>query len=276
MKKERETRFLLTFCKMINAFKNLLFAIVPDDFLFHLKKVHYLRKIRRTNEEDEDDLYMVRSIICNGDEALDIGANIGVYTKFLSAFTGPGGKVYSFEPIPETYAFLENNVRKLRLKNVNIFNLAVSDITGMVKMEVPRYGKTGDNFYEARIVSSSSGNLKTYDVECNTLDNLYAGYGFRPSFIKCDVEGFEWNVFKCAGKLLRECNPVLLIEINNDLNRPDAGTDELLKFLKQSGYELFIKQKNKLKAWQGEKRVNYYLLQEKHIMNLKAKDLIQE
>ncbi|MFO7658454.1 MAG: FkbM family methyltransferase [Bacteroidales bacterium] len=261
---------------MINALKNVLFAIIPDSFLFRLKKIHYLRKIRRTKAEDEDDLCMVRNIICSGDEALDIGANIGVYTRFLSQFAGPGGKVYSFEPVPETFAFLENNVRKLKLKNVRLLNMAVSDATGMVKMEVPRYEKAGDNFYEARIVTIPSGNLKSYDVECSTLDNLYSGYGFRPSFIKCDVEGFEWNVFKCSGKLLNECRPALLVEINHDLSRPDTRTNELLKFLKQSGYETYIKQEKQLKAWQGEKRVNYYFLLKEHLSNLKAKDLIEE
>ena len=254
--------------------KNVLFKFIPDRILFRIKKWHYLRKLTKISEEDEEDLGMLRNFLHEGDHALDIGANIGIYTMFLSRFVGTSGKVYSFEPIPETYHFLKNNIKKLNLDNVTVLNTAVSDYSGKVLMEVPKYDKAGDNYYEARIVSGPVKNLKSFEVDSCTLDQLFKKYNFHPAFIKCDVEGFEWNVFKCAENLIKKTGPVLLIEINRELNNPDNKTKKLLEFLKKNEYGIYIKQDNQLRAWKEEKKVNYYFLMHRHVNELKAKGLI--
>lgn len=258
----------------MTVLKKLLFKFIPGKILFPIKKWHYLRKLKNTSMEDEEDLGMLKNFLSEGDHVLDIGAHIGVYTRFLSRFVGPKGKVYSLEPIPETYLFLENNIKRLNLQNVTPLNTAISDFSGKVLMEVPKYDNAGDNYYEARIVNDTAKDLKYFEVECNTLDELFLEYNFQPSFIKCDVEGFEWNVFKYAEKILKKTGPVLLIEINQDLNVPDNKTKELLEFLKMKGYDIFIKQDNRLRAWKDEKKVNYYFLLQRHINELKAKGLI--
>jgi len=226
------------------------------------------------SEEDEEDLAMLKNLVHEGDQVLDIGANIGVYTMFLSRYVGPEGQVYSFEPIPETFQFLENNIKKLNLKNVTALNTAVSNYSGKVLMEVPKYDNGGDNYYEAKIVTREGSLLKYFEVDCSTLDQLFIKYNFKPVFIKCDVEGFEWNVFACAGSILKNAKPALLIEINNDLYIPDEKTKNLIAFLKQNDYSIYVKQDNKLKAWKEEKKVNYYFLRPEHISELKAKGLI--
>lgn len=254
--------------------KNLLFKFTPDKILFLIKKWHYLRKLKKMPEEDEEDLVMLKNIIHEGDHVLDIGANIGIYTRFLSVYAGASGKVYSFEPIPETYNFLKNNINKLNLDNVTALNSAVSDYTGKVLMEVPKYDKAVDNYYEAKIVTDTKKGFKSFEVDCSTLDQLYEKYNFKPVFIKCDVEGFEWNVFKSAESLLKKAGPVLLIEINQDLNAPDNKTKNLIQFLKKNEYSIYIKQDNILKEWKGEKKVNYYFLMKRHVSDLKNRGLI--
>jgi FkbM family methyltransferase len=254
--------------------KNLLFRFTPDRILFLLKKWHYLRKLKKITEENEEDLIMLRNLIHDGDHVLDIGSNIGIYTKFLSIYVGESGKVYSIEPIPETFHFLENNIKKIHLDNVIPLNTAISDYSGKVVMEVPKYDNAGDNYYEAKIVTDTKKDLKSFEVDCSTLDQLFLKYNFQTSFIKCDVEGFEWNVFKCAGNLLKETGPALLIEINQDLTTPDDKTEELLEFLKNKGYSIYINQNNKLRAWKDEKKVNYYFLMPQHVNELKARELI--
>ncbi len=258
----------------MTVIKNLLFRLTPDKILFLIKKWHYLRKLKKITEEDEEDLAMLRNFVHEGDHVLDIGANIGVYTKFLSILAGASGKVYSFEPVPETYSYLKNNINKLNLDNVIALNTAVSDYSGKVMMEVPKYDKAGDNYYEARIVKKAAKDLKSFEVDCSTLDQLFEKYNFQPAFIKCDVEGFEWNVFKSAENLLKKTEPVLLIEINQDLNTPDNKTKELIEFLKKNEYRIFIRQDNRLKAWKNEKKLNYYFLLQKHVNELKTKGLI--
>ena len=260
----------------MSVLKRILFTCTPDKLLFQIKKWHYLRKLKCATEEDEEDLYLVKNLLHEGDQVLDIGANFGVYTRFLSIYTGITGKVYSFEPIPETFQILQNNIQKLNLTNVISLNYAISDSSGKVIMEVPRYEKAGDNFYEAKIVNTSAKNLKSFKVECKTLDELFSIYHFHPIFIKCDVEGFEWNVFKEAKELLKKTEPALFIEINQDLTSSDEKTTRLLDFLTTLNYKIFIKYGDILKAWENEKKVNYYFLLQKHIDDLGEKGLLNK
>src|SRR5215469_11112259 len=83
------------------------------------QKSYYAYLIGHTSETwMERDAVVARKLISPGDTVLDIGANIGVYSRMLSRCVGPQGTVYAFEPIPHTFDFLSNNIRKLGLKNV--------------------------------------------------------------------------------------------------------------------------------------------------------------
>ena len=82
----------------MTVIKNVLFKFLPGKILFLIKKSHYLRKLKKMSEEDEEDLGMLKNFLREGDHVLDIGAHIGVYTRFLSLAVGPKGNVYSFEP----------------------------------------------------------------------------------------------------------------------------------------------------------------------------------
>ncbi len=247
------------------SLKSLFYKYIPEFIIKYLKKIHYYKKLKKINEFAEEDLMMLKDFIKEGDQVIDIGANFGAYTKIMSQKVGSNGKVYSFEPIPDTYNYLKYNIKKLKLNNVIAFNLAISDNMGKVKMEVPKFAGAGDNFYEARIVEKENTNFKTFEVNTDTLDNLYKSYGLNPSFIKCDVEGHEWFVFKEGKLLLSNCKPVLLIEINQDIKMPDANTSELLDLLKSLGYNIYINIHNHLKKMNEEERVNYWFLTEEHL-----------
>lgn len=254
--------------------KNILFRLVPENIIIPIKKWHYLRKLRNFSEKEEDDLILLKFLVHEGDEAVDIGANIGIYTLFLSKYTGERGHVYAIEPVPVTFNILKNNIAKLGLHNVIPVNAAVSDIPGNAIMEIPRYEKAGDNYYEAKIVHDADPGLKTFEVKCTTLDELYRQFNFTPTFIKCDVEGYEWNVFKGAEKLLKNTDPVLLVEINQPLDNPDNKTAELILLLRNHNYNIYIKQGNGLKPWEGEKKTNYYFLKPSHVNKLKENIII--
>lgn len=66
-----------------------------------------------------------------GDTVFDVGANIGLFTLFAAERCGPDGKVYAFEPLPETFAALKHNVDALcsddRMGTVVSSQVGVSD-----------------------------------------------------------------------------------------------------------------------------------------------------
>jgi len=55
---------------------------------------------------------------------IDIGANIGIFTMAVK-LKAPEATVYAFEPIPETFQVLEQNVRLLGCSDVHLYNVAV-------------------------------------------------------------------------------------------------------------------------------------------------------
>src|SRR5215469_11905501 len=97
----------------------VILPLLTEPALHRLKKSYYAYLIGHTSETwMERDAVVARKLISPGDTVLDIGANIGVYSRMLSRCVGPQGTVYAFEPIPHTFDFLSNNIRKLGLKNV--------------------------------------------------------------------------------------------------------------------------------------------------------------
>src|SRR5580704_3915250 len=164
--------------------KRLALRFLPDRMLQKLKKIHYAKALRAASENGEPDLKIVRHLVRPGNHVIDIGANFGLYTKFLSELVEPNGRVYSIEPIPLTYEILTSNLRRLKLRNVEPFNLAISEDEGEVCMEIPRYASGGENFYEARIVEPSKAeSFRTVGVDSRPLDVLF-GHLRNIDFIK--------------------------------------------------------------------------------------------
>jgi len=109
---------------------------MPDVLLQPLKRVRYLNTVRSFWSPEAD---VMVALIEGGDYVLDIGAYVGWYTRVLSEAVGPNGLVHSFEPIPDTFRLLSFCVRRLRLRNVTLFNCAASRINAKAVMKVPRY-----------------------------------------------------------------------------------------------------------------------------------------
>ena len=179
---------------MVSVTRRIVRSLLPPV----LRRQHYLRLLQRA--EPEADACSCRQYIRSGDCVLDIGANIGVYSKVLSAWVGDSGLVHAFEPVAETFGYLSQNVRKLGLKNVVCHNAAVSSANGLGKIMV-RNG----NFYQAQL--SDTGE----EVSLVKLDDLFAA---DVAFIKCDVEGHEKEVIEGATKLIDRCHPVWLVEVS--------------------------------------------------------------
>jgi predicted methyltransferase len=86
-----------------DIYKKLLKTYLPDKLLNKIKRLHYYKTLKFFKIESEPDLLIVKEFVNEGDLVIDIGANIGVYTMYLSNFVGIKGKVLSIEPIPLTY-----------------------------------------------------------------------------------------------------------------------------------------------------------------------------
>src|SRR5438045_9130488 len=64
-----------------------------------------------------------------GRTAIDIGANVGIYSLPLARGVGPGGAVYAYEPASEARHLLEQSRELNHTANLQIVAAALSDTT---------------------------------------------------------------------------------------------------------------------------------------------------
>jgi len=258
---------------IVDALKSLVLRSLPDSLLQHLKKQRYLRTLRDFDPAEEPDLAIVGQLVRAGECAIDLGANVGVYTHFLSRHVGPDGQVLAVEPMPTTFEILRFGVERLGLANVTLRQCAVSDQAGRVTMQVPHYASGGENFYQARIVrddaAAPDAGLRAESVETRTLDGLARDLAGEVTFVKCDVEGHELQALAGAGALLGRAGAAWLIEISGDPDVADSSADRLFRRMAEVGYRPYWYDGRELRARRpGDTSVNFFFLTDTHLERL--------
>lgn len=137
--------------------------------------------------------------------AVDVGAHVGLWSRVLGHHFLD---TYAFEPVDEYRDCLVKNVNDCPHR-VHPQRLAVASYVGAVVMKV-----VPDNTGNSHVRPLNHGGvMNTPDtpvVPTTTLD----GFGFtkRVNFLKLDVEGFELDVLKGAGRILTEDKPIIVLE----------------------------------------------------------------
>ena len=57
----------------------------------------------------------------------DVGANVGVISLYMAKCTGSNGNVFSFEPFPESFRRLRQNISLNGFDFVRTYQMAISD-----------------------------------------------------------------------------------------------------------------------------------------------------
>jgi FkbM family methyltransferase len=255
--------------------KRRALTLLPDSILQPLRVWHHRSTLRSPPDVDEPDLTVVRELVEDGSMAVDLGANIGVYTKVLSDIVGSMGNVISVEPVPQTFAVLSRLIRSLGMDNVSCVNLAISDSVGEVVMELPNYETGGTNYYQATVVSETDQGIASSKqrvrVPSLTLDELVAGKG-KVSFVKCDVEGHELACLAGAEKVLRSDSPAWLVEIWGDPDEAGSRAMQTFSVFEGFSYESWWFDGRRLKKRRpGERSTNYFFLRDAHIARLTSR-----
>ena len=250
-------------------------SLLPDSILQPLKVWHHRRTLRSSPDFDEPDLRVVRELVQSGTTAVDLGANIGVYTKVLSDVVGPRGRVISVEPVPQTFAVLSRLVRSLGMTNVSCVNAAISDHAGEVVMELPSYNTGGTNFYQATVVTASNSkpakSMRQVKVPSLTLDTLVSGKG-KIDFVKCDIEGHELACLLGAEKTLNSDAPAWLVEIWGNPDEAGSLPMRTFRIFEDHAYTpWWFDGQRLIRREAGDRSTNYFFLRQEHIFRLKQR-----
>lgn len=250
-----------------------LLRLLPERAIHRLKKSYYAYLITHMPESwIERDAFIARNFIFPGDTVLDIGANLGVFTRMLSRCVGARGKVYSFEPVPETFDYLVNNIRKLGLNNVEALNFAASDLERTDTMVIPTYRWGSECWYDACIKTETADpSWRTLEVKSRPLDSYFAeaSRGARISFIKCDANGHELAVLRGAMRCIRESMPAMLIEVNDNPDDHTTTAFATFELLQDAGFNAYWFDGGSIAPRQpGQRSQNYFFLTYRHVKAL--------
>jgi FkbM family methyltransferase len=154
---------------------------------------------------DRAERQLLKRTLSAGDVVVDAGANIGIYSQFLSHRVGRTGVVHSFEPSPENFRRLQSATRKLA--NVRLSRAAVGERSGQSKLYLSAKLNVDHRTY------TTAGDLRhAIPIEMVALDNFFEP-GQRVDLIKMDIQGYELHALRGANRVLAD-NPAakLLLE----------------------------------------------------------------
>ena len=184
------------------------------------------------------DFKIIKNNVKDGDNVIDLGANIGYFTLILAKLVGPTGKVFAFEPDPRNLALLKKNVEYNNYKNVIIVPKAVSNVNDKCTLYTGQ--KT---FGQNKIYKPKNTKIQKFipiDSETVRLDDFFKTNGLldKISFIKMDVEGAEFLALSGMKEILKLNKNIKIFTEAEISYLEDAGSsyDQFIDLLTENDF----------------------------------------
>ena len=198
---------------MIVFVKKILFKIMNQD--------RYLKTLHRgfytlynlgllKNDSRFKYHYLIKDIIEKDDTVVDIGANLGYFSKNFAKLT-PNGQLLSIEPVKPFFDVLTYFMKGY--PQAKIVNYALGSESGSITMILPESnGMIRTGLPHIAKSEEEKKNNKTHEVQIvkgsellSSLDNI--------DYVKCDIEGYELVVFNEIKAVISAKKPIVQIEI---------------------------------------------------------------
>ncbi len=150
----------------------------------------------------------------------DLGAHLGLFTVLMARLVGPNGRVFSFEPTPQTRAALEQTVRLNGCAAiVEVHGEAVAGATGTAA-----FYDTGHVVSNANSLVHNARSRQGLKVPTICLDDFVAECGISVGCLKIDVEGAELELLRGARHTFLTCRPTAALSLHPALIQAAVGS----------------------------------------------------
>ena len=181
----------------------------------------------------------LKTILKKGMNVINIGANIGYFTLLAAREVGPDGKVFAFEPFPQTVELLKKNILINGFENVIIESKAVSNKTDFATLLTG--GRSLHNF----ISKKKFPQLTEIKVPTITVDEFLKHKNINIDLILIDAEGQESLIFEGMKNTLQSQNLEVIFEFNPfTLEFSDTTPNDLLDQIQKMGFLQYLIDEN--------------------------------
>lgn len=222
LKNAKGYRYKIKIC--IYFFNNLISRFIPqikqkEDIFLKMEELDFYFSPRKSELSPYPEIFnekiyekVSNFIPKHGDIVFDVGSHIGFYTISSAKRCGNKGKVFCFEPNPDTFKRLNKNIKINGLSNVISNNIAISDKNGLIKLKI------GESSEGSTIMKN--GSLKSYyddiTIQSITLDEFVINQNIKNiDILKIDAEGAELLILKGAIKKTIPLVKKILIETHS-------------------------------------------------------------
>ena len=169
---------------------------------------------------------LLKREIEHDDIIFDVGAYIGIYSIILSRYLGKKGRIYAFEPAPDSLTLLtEHLILNHALEKVEVLPYGVGEKCGRGRL-FARGGHIQNSFVSATFGENAETDM--VDVSVVSLDAFCAERSIRPAWVKVDTEGWELPVLRGAKSLFSTDRNVRFVVEMHPYAWHSAGYDEVI------------------------------------------------
>lgn len=206
---------------------SVTFAVDPRDLI--------QRSLLYEQEYEPELTAILLRMLSPDDVVYDIGANIGYYSMLSLSV---GSRVFAFDPDPINVGLIKYHLELNGFNSckLNVFECAI----GSSNSEAIFYRANIANTGVSSMLKINGSYAKEFSVEIFTLDHLIKEHSLIvPTILKIDVEGWEYEVFKGAEKLLNsEEAPRLIFFEANSNSEGEIQDHKLMDFLSKANYQI--------------------------------------
>lgn len=197
------------------------------------------------------ELFYLKEIIKPGFVCIDLGANVGYYSTFLSLYSQKDGHVHAIEPVELFANVFKKNTKEFALDNITLYQTALGSENKNIQMGTPLIDGVFRHGLTKIVDDEEAKNLHTYDVKMCVPDELFSSLT-KLDFLKCDVEGYEVFIMPHFMKTISKFKPLIQIEISSEENRK-----QIFDLFFAVGYAVCKLQNNSLQKMLTDEAMKY-------------------
>ncbi|TWI99243.1 FkbM family methyltransferase [Mucilaginibacter frigoritolerans] len=236
--KARLSRWFKPSDQLKSIINNGIVWLNNEDIAIYANTNNYIEWTILSSGTYEDEINkLIRVSLKNGENALDIGGNIGLQSIRMSQCVGSTGKVFAFEPLNHLQQKFTRNMLLNKAANVKLFPFALADEEGEADFTIDTNSWNQGTF---SLTGQNQGTEKQH-VFIKVADNIQEVQDLTSlALIKIDVEGFEFQVLKGLKQTLQKHRPRIIFEYDYHYwLKTGLSIEECCSFLESFGYQFY-------------------------------------